>query len=50
MKMRKARKQFWWTWRFKVSCHYIGSKQYGWYDWSVGRVVHQLKDRKHEDR
>lgn len=42
MKLRKARKQFWWTWHH--SKRHQCSTHYGWFDWGVGRIKHQHKD------
>lgn len=44
MKMRKRRKQFWWTWH--VDSKHIKSHLYGMFDWGVGRVNHQVKDNE----
>ena len=39
MKMRQRRKQFWWTWRSEQTFN----RTYGWFNWGVGRVKHQIK-------
>lgn len=43
MKVRQIKKRFWWTWHFTPRL-YNYSKMYGWFDWGVGRIKHQLKD------
>ncbi len=43
MKLRYKRKQFWWTWH--EDDKHLKSLTYGLFDWGVGRIKHQLKDK-----
>jgi hypothetical protein len=42
MKLRKLRKNFWWTWHAIPGALY--SHTYGFFDWGMGRIKHQHKD------
>lgn len=41
MKMRYRRNQFWWTWHYGEK--FLFSREYGWFDWGVGRIKLQQK-------
>lgn len=44
MKQRQRKKQFWWTWHHCTQLYPYYSKLYGWFDWGVGRIKHQLRN------
>lgn len=39
MKLRRRRKQFWWTWHHCTQLYPHYSRLYGWFDWGVARSV-----------
>ena len=43
MKLRRIKKNFWWTWRCDIRHQH--SSVYGFFDWGVGRVKHQLRNK-----